>query len=150
MEYRSRAVRALVMLHEQRMRSFLPVWKEAQRKNVALPGSGNPSYQSHEALLRHVLGAARGYLVWVAGCLGLPDPGVPEAPPAERIGAEAEGFMETVLAAWVRVHADVEQGQLRDKRYAWHSLEMYVEMMLEHAVVHPERHQFQLEELLRQ
>jgi len=149
-EFSSRAVRALVLLHDQRMRAFLPVWKEAERKNVPLPRSENPSYQSYGALLRHVLGAGRGYLAWIAESLALSDPGLPEAPPADRIGAEADSYMEALLRAWGGSLAGVEQSRLRDKRYAWRSLEMYVETMLEHAVVHPERHQLQLTELIRE
>jgi uncharacterized damage-inducible protein DinB len=147
-EVKSRAVRALALLHDQRMREFLPIWKEVDRKKVALPKSENPNYQSSGALLRHVLGAGRRFLVWTAESLKLPDPGVPEPPAAEQIGAEADRYMEAVLAAWGASLAGVEQAQLRDKRYPWSTLEMYVETLLEHAVVHPERHRFQLEELL--
>jgi len=148
MEFKSRAVRAIVLLHERRMRDFLPAWKEAVRAKIPLPKSENPSYQSYGALLRHVLGAGRNFLVWVAESLKLPDPGLPEPPPAEQIGAEADGYLEKVLAAWGSSLTAVEQAQLRDKRYPWRTMEMHIEALLEHAVVHPERHQLQLVELL--
>ena len=35
--YRSRAVRALVVLHDEHLRRFLVVWKQAQAASVVLP-----------------------------------------------------------------------------------------------------------------
>jgi uncharacterized damage-inducible protein DinB len=148
MEYRSRATRALVRLHEQRMRSFFPVWQQAARDRVVLPATDNANYQSLETLLRHVLVASRGYLTWISESLELPDPQLDEPPPLSAIAAEASGYLETLLGAWERALTSVAAEQLRAHRYPWHKLEMYVETLLEHAVVHPERHQFQLQELL--
>jgi hypothetical protein len=64
--YRSRAVRALVLLHDEHVRRFLVVWNQAQAASVVLPKTDDPSYASLETLLRHVLGAARGYMTWMA------------------------------------------------------------------------------------
>ena len=72
--YRSRAVRALVLLHDEHVRRFLVVWNQAQAASVVLPKTDDPAYASLETLLRHVLGAARGYMTWMCEVLELPDP----------------------------------------------------------------------------
>jgi hypothetical protein len=40
--YRSRAVRALVLLHDEHLRHFLVVWKRAQVASVVLPKTEDP------------------------------------------------------------------------------------------------------------
>src|SRR6186713_2781527 len=54
--HRSRAVRALVLLHDEHVRRFLVVWNQAQAASVVLPKTDDPAYASLETLLRHVLG----------------------------------------------------------------------------------------------
>ena len=72
--YRSRAVRALVLLHEEHLRRFLVVWNQARAVSVVLPKTDDPDYVSLETLLHHVLGAARRYMTWMCEVLELPDP----------------------------------------------------------------------------
>jgi hypothetical protein len=44
--YRSRAVRALVLLHDEHLRRFLQTWKRAHALSVALPATDDPAYAS--------------------------------------------------------------------------------------------------------
>lgn len=67
--YRSRAVRALVLLHDEQLRRFLVVWKQARAASVALPRTDDRAYVSLDALLHHVLRAARGYMTWMCEVL---------------------------------------------------------------------------------
>src|SRR5579862_5334194 len=69
--YRSRAVRAMVMLHEEHLRRFVQTWRRALATPVNLPSTTDPNYASLEALGRHVLGAAGGYLAWMCNALNL-------------------------------------------------------------------------------
>jgi len=78
--YRSRAVRALVLLHDEHLRRFLDVWNQAHAASIGLPTTTDPSYASLEVLLRHVLGAARGYMTWMCQVLELPDPEIRTPP----------------------------------------------------------------------
>ncbi|HUI56652.1 MAG TPA: hypothetical protein VLY04_16865 [Bryobacteraceae bacterium] len=78
--YRSRAVRAMVLLHEEHLRRFVQTWRRAMALPVSLPPTADPNYASLGALGRHVLSAAGGYLVWMCEVLRLPDPGVRPAP----------------------------------------------------------------------
>ena len=85
--YRSRAVRALVLLHDEHLRRFLVVWSQARAASVVLPKTDDPDYASLETLLHHVLGAARGYMTWMCEVLELPDPRIrippePSGPPS--------------------------------------------------------------------
>lgn len=56
--YRSRAVRALVLLHDEHLRAFVQTWQQARAASVALPLTDDPAYASLDTLARHVIGAA--------------------------------------------------------------------------------------------
>jgi hypothetical protein len=146
--YRYRGARALVLLHERELRAFLATFRRAQAWGVTLPETDDPDYASLETLLRHVLGAAGGYLRWATKVLDLPDPGVDPVPPVEAIDAEAEAYLEHVLDRWWSPLHDVPEERF-EKAYPSNWGTPYcVDAMLEHAVVHPMRHAFQLEELM--
>ena len=147
--YRSKAVRALVLLHEQHLRSFLETWKEAKAANVTLPSTDDPAYASLDALGHHVLGAARGYMVWICEMLKLPDPAIRHAPEAAVLIEEAESYLEHVLERWRPPLLDVPDELLETPEYRsrWQTL-YSIDAMLEHAVMHPIRHTFQLKELM--
>jgi len=147
--YRSRAVRALVIMHEQQMRRFLATWNAARAIPVRLPVTEDPSYVSLETLRHHVLRAARGYLVWICEQLRLPDPGIRPVP-ADLSHAEAAGYLDHVLEGWGASLLNVADEQLDHPEYVsrWETL-YSIDAMLEHAVMHPIRHSFQLEELMK-
>jgi hypothetical protein len=147
-DYRWRGARALVLLHERSMREFLPVWREAARRGVRLPATDDPDYASLHALLHHVLRASRGYMTWLCEKLGLPDPGIEAAPPADVVEREADRYLEHLLERWRAPLAGVGEDHLQPVfRTRW-GAELSGESMLEHAVVHAMRHRFQLEELM--
>jgi hypothetical protein len=148
--YRSRAVRALVLLHEEHLRRFVLTWRRALATSVRLPASEDPAYASLGALGEHVLGAARHYMVWMCEGLGLPDPGIRPAPDATAIVHDAEEYMEHVLERWRAPLCDVGNERLETPDYPsqWQS-RYCIDAMLEHAVMHPIRHAFQLEELMK-
>ena len=149
--YRSRAVRALILLHEESLRRFLIVWNRARAASVVLPHSEDPAYASLETLLRHVLGAARGYMTWMCEVLELPDPMIRTPPEATALPAEANSYMEHVLEKWRTPLLGVADDRLERPEYPSRWQTKYcVDSMLEHAVMHPIRHAFQLEELMRQ
>jgi len=148
--YRSRAVRALVLLHDEHLRRFVQTWQQAVAASVTLPPTADPSYSSLGALGRHVLSAAGGYLVWMCEVLTLPDPGVRPAPDATAVVREADDYLEHVLERW-RTSAlrEVSDDQLDTPEYPSRWRTRYsIDAMLEHAVMHPVRHAFQLDELL--
>lgn len=147
-EMASRGVRVLVALHDIHLRLFFETWRRAKAEGALPPARGDADYATLDTLLRHVLGAARGYVVWCCEVLGLPDPGIREAPPAERIAAEADAYLEHVLEGWPRALALVPPERLEDRTYPSRWGTPYcIDAMLEHAVMHPIRHAFQLEEM---
>ncbi len=150
MEYRSRAVRSLVELHEREMRSFLQVWRDFEASGLPVPEAhGDASYASRETLGAHVLMAARGYLTRIGEWVGRPVADVDPGTDAVAIHARMAAFADEVLAAYPRHLAAVTDDELDQQvhRTRWGEL-MSVEMLLEHAVVHPMRHRIQLERLL--
>src|SRR5450755_396491 len=94
LQYRSRVVRGMVLLHEEHLRRFVHTWRLALASSVSLPPTEDPAYASLEALGRHVLSAAGGYMIWMCEMLALPDPGIRSAPHASAIVRDADDYME--------------------------------------------------------
>jgi hypothetical protein len=90
----------MVLLHEEHLRRFVHVWRLALASSVSLPLTDDPAYASLEALGRHVLSAAGGYMIWMCEVLALPDPGIRVAPDASAIVRDADDYMEHVLERW--------------------------------------------------
>src|ERR1700694_1398238 len=110
--YRSRAVRALVLLHDEHVRRFLVVWKQARAASVMLPKTRGPAYGARETLLPHVLGAAGGYMTWMCEVLELPDPKIRMPPEPTALPAEPDSYMEHVLEKWRTPLRDVGDDRL--------------------------------------
>jgi uncharacterized damage-inducible protein DinB len=147
-DYRYRGARALVLLHEKEMRALLPTWKRAKSAAVRLPATGDSDYASLDSLLHHALRAARGYMTWLCEKLELPDPGIEPPPEAARVERECERYVEHLLARWRMPLAQVEESRFGATHKTRWGEDMSCEGMLEHAVMHPIRHRFQLEELM--
>ena len=140
----------MVLLHEEHLRRFVQTWRRALALPVSLPATADSNYASLNALGRHVLNAARGYLVWICEVLKLPDPGVRPAPDASAIVRDADSYLEHVLERWAAEPLrGISDEQLETPEYPSRWQTRYaIDSMLEHAVMHPIRHAFQLDELM--
>ena len=149
-EYRYKGASALVKLHEIHLQSFYETWKEAKLLNIQLPNSDDPYYKSLDTLLYHLLRSARGYMIWMCEKLGLEDPQIKETPPAEMIEQKAVEQLAHLFERWRLPLANVEPELFEDKVYKsnW-GVEYCIDAMLEHAVMHPIRHEFQLKNLIQ-
>ncbi len=147
--YADAGARALVILHERHLREFLATWTRAKAAGLDLPATDDPSYASLEALLRHVMRAARGYMTWCCEKLDLPDPKIDATPGDDAIEAAASQYLEHVVERWRTPLAGVTEQQTNQVTYAarW-GPDYCVDAMLEHAVMHPIRHTYQLEALM--
>ena len=147
--YKYRSARALVILHEQYLREFIATWKQAKEGGYTLPKTDDPDYASLELLLRHVLSSARNYITWICDKLELPDPQIEPTPEVDVIAERVDDYLEHLLVKWRTPLADVEEIRFYEPTYTsrW-KVNYCVEAMLEHAVVHPIRHSFQLGELM--
>lgn len=149
--YNHRGARALVLLHDQYLRSFYQVWCEAKRCNITLPETDDTAYSSRDTLMGHVLAAARGYMIWICKQLELPEPAIDDIPEDDEMDAKAEAYLDHLLARWRLPLADVPKSEFEPKTYASNWGTHYcIDAMLEHAVMHPIRHEFQLRELMVQ
>lgn len=150
MAFKSRGVRALVMLQMDEMEQLFAVWKKAKRLGVKLPATRDPAYQSLDLLMRHPLRSCRGYLTWLCEVLDRPDPRIPDPPEPEKVAVHGAAYLKVLAKAWEK-HMAWMPAKVLDS-FAVHTSRwgapMTVEAMLEHAVVHPMRHRFQLEELI--
>lgn len=146
--YKYRGARACVLMHEQFMQDFLDIWWAAKSADIKLPQTDDPDYLSLNHLLVHVLRAARGYMTWMCEKLELPDPGIRQVPAVEQVEEEGDEYLDHLLEQWREPLANVREDLFNQVHQARWGTDMAIESMLEHAVVHPLRHAFQLEELL--
>jgi len=148
-EFAYRGARTLILLHENYLRGFLQTWQAARQAGVSLPATRDPEYVSDEKLLVHVLRCARKYLEWMCHALQLPDPDIDPVPDVTQVETAAGAYLEHLLERWRQPLARVEQERFfRPEFQSWWKVDYCVEAMLEHAVVHPLRHQLQLRELM--
>ena len=97
-----------------------------------------------------MLSAAGGYMIWMCEVLALPDPGIRSAPDAATLVRDADHYMEHVLEQWRAPLRELSDERLETPEYSSRWQTRYcIDSMLEHAVMHPIRHAFQLDELLQ-
>ncbi len=147
--FECRGTRASVALHEEHLRRFLASWERARSSGVGLKPVDDPDYTSYDALLRHLFHWARRYLLWICEQLDLPAPKL--GPPLELglLADESADYLETLLAAWRTPLRGVPAERVfREVHTAPWGIPYSIDAMLEHAVMHPVKHRFQLEELM--
>lgn len=148
-EYTYGGAQAMVSLHDAEMRRFMETWRRAKAADLRLPETEDRDYASLEHVLVHVLACAAGYMKWMCEVLELDDPGFPGAPTPETVTAEADGYLDAVIEGWREPLAGVEEARFYRPEHASRWKVLYcVDAMLEHAVMHPIRHRYQLEQLL--
>ena len=140
----------MVHLHEEHLRSFVKIWRKAKELNIKLPETEDTDYQSLETLLRHVLRAARGYMTWMCAKLELPDPNIDPAPETGKIESVLDTYLEHLIERWKHPLINVLAEKFEDKLYTarW-GVDYCIDAMMEHAVMHPIRHEFQLNNLIK-
>ncbi|WP_407539418.1 hypothetical protein Q0M94_14775 [Deinococcus radiomollis] len=137
--YRFRTVRALVTLHEQHLRAFAEIWKEAKAGGIKLPGAPKDAYRSLDHLLFHVLDSAQGYLVRMCLHLGRPELQTVPTPGPELIASQLGAALNSLLDDWRAQLVDVHDSDLEPEIYT-PGMHYWIDTMLEHA--------FQLQELM--
>jgi hypothetical protein len=148
--YSYRGARAMVLLHEKQLKSFYKTWKKAKAANITLPKVEDKAYRSLDTLMGHVLAAARSYMIWICKQLELPDPDIKPIPEDDKMEVEAESYMKYLLKRWRLPLVNVPEEKFEPQTYAANWGTHYcIDAMLEHAVMHPIRHEFQLRELMK-
>ena len=90
--------RALVYLHARHLTSYVETWKRAVAAGIDLPPTDDDACKSLEAMLRHVLGAARGYMMWMCEVLELEDPAIDTVPPD--LADNLDSYVAHLLSRW--------------------------------------------------
>lgn len=142
-------VGALVILHEQYIKSFIETWKTAKQNSINLPETDDQYYVSLDTLLYHVLRSAGNYMRWICENLKLPDPQIRTVPKVENVERELPEYLHHLLEKWKTPLLNVEESEVYSKIYPIHWCAGFtIDSMLEHAVMHPLRHEFQLKKLI--
>lgn len=150
-EYQYGAARTMVHLHGLYLGDFLEVWRQAKAVDLELPETDDQNYVSLETLLRHVLGAAGSYMIWMCAQLGLPDPQIQPRPDVSVIEAQAADYLAHLKDRWRLPLKDVPEARFHRPEYASNWGTRYcIDAMLEHAVMHAILHREQLEGLLEE
>ncbi|HKB85052.1 MAG TPA: hypothetical protein VKD08_02700 [Ignavibacteriaceae bacterium] len=149
-KYKYNGARTLVLLHDKHLRSCVQTWREAKRLNINLPVTEDEYYKSLETLLFHFLRSARNYMVWICDKLGLPDPQIENPPEPDSIEEKADEYLFYLLDKWKTPLAEIEEEKFHSPVYTsrW-GVDYCIDAMLEHAVMHPVRHEFQLKNLIQ-
>ena len=147
--YHYNGARSLVLLHERYLNSLLDTWREAKKLGVVLPETDDEDYKSLDTLLRHILRAARGYMTWMCDKMNLPDPEIDKAPEAIDIESAVDEYVAHLLENWRLPLAEIPEDKFHTQTYTsrW-GTDYCIDAMLEHAVMHPIRHEFQLRNLI--
>lgn len=147
--YKCRSAEVAVLLHDFHLRKFVITWKNAIKAGAPLPETDDSTYISYDTLLKHVFRWAREYMVWMCDNLGLPDPGINEVPNVEKIESEADEYLEHLLDRWKTPLPGVQAERFYSPLFTapW-KIDYCIDAMLEHAVMHPIRHRFQLLKLM--
>lgn len=148
-KYKYNGARSLVLLHEKHLRSCLITWYEAKKSGVILPKTDDENYESLNTLLRHILRSAGNYMIWMCRKLELPDPQIEKEPEPSLIEMEADKYLSHIIERWRLPLSEVLEEKFHSPTYTsnW-GVEYCIDAMLEHAVMHPIRHEFQLRNLL--
>lgn len=149
-KYKYNGARSLVLLHEKHLRSCVQIWKEAKKLNIKLPETEDEDYKSLETLLRHILRSARNYMIWMCANLNLPDPEIEVQPEPDSIENKADKFVDHLLEKWRLPLADVPEDKFDLTFKSNWGVNYCIDAMLEHAVMHPIRHEFQLRNLINE
>ena len=147
--YKYKGAEALIRLHEKHLLSFVEVWKTAKKANIKLPITDDSDYQSLEHLLLHVVGSSKDYIIWICEKLNLPEPKIDVLPKFQEIEKVIDSYILQLLEEWKIPLVNVEEKRFFDSTYKsnW-GTEYCIEAMLEHALMHPIRHEYQLKNLL--
>lgn len=145
-DYVHGGARALVLLHERELRAFVEVWRDAKRAGVTLAPSADPNYESLEHVLVHVVRCARHYMQWMCEQLDLADPGIRSEPDVATIERDVDAYVEHLVDRWRAPLKDLTEAASEKPEYPSRWGPRYcIDAMLEHAVMHPLRHRYQLE-----
>ncbi len=149
-KYRYTGAGSLVLLHEQHLLSCINKWREAKRLNIRLPKTDDSDYKTLETLLRHILRSSRGYMTWICEKLKLPNPQIEKTPEVELIETELKLYVSHLLEKWRLPLVDIPENRFHSPTYSsrW-EVDYCIDAMLEHAVMHPIRHEFQLHNLIK-
>ena len=148
-KYRYNGARSLALLHEKHLESCVITWQEAKRLKIELPETDDVDYKSLDTLLRHILRSARGYITWMCDKLNLSDPKIEKTPESDIIESMVDEYVSHLLEKWRLPLSDVPEDKFHSPTYSsrW-GVDYCIDAMLEHAVMHPIRHEFQLKQLI--
>lgn len=144
--YKYRGARAMVLLHEKELNHLFDVWFIAKKNNIALPSTDDPDYESLDTLLVHIFRAARNYLTWIAEKLNWNEPVLPTLPPQEKLLTESKQFLNDLSNIWKETLKQLTEEDAEKVFKSRWGVDYSIDAMLEHAVMHPIRHRFQIEE----
>ena len=147
-EYKYNGARSLVLLHEKHLVSCLHTWHIAKKISLILPKTEDEDYESLDTLLRHILRAARNYMIWICKKMNLSDPEIEKEPEPEFIEMKADEYVSHLIEKWSLPLSEIPEDKFHSPTYTsnW-GVEYCIDAMLEHAVMHPIRHEFQLKNL---
>ncbi|MBI9070864.1 MAG: hypothetical protein JEY94_04665 [Melioribacteraceae bacterium] len=149
-QYKYSGAASMILQHENYMRSLYRTWLKAKELKIHLPKTEDEDYKSLETLLLHFVRSSRGYIIWICEKLDLPDPRINAIPVVENIDREADKYINHLIERWKLPLVNVPEEKFYSPTFKsnW-GVEYCVDAMLEHAVMHLIRHEYQLKNLIK-
>jgi hypothetical protein len=90
------------------------------------------------------------YMVWICNKLNLDNPGITSPPPFNKIQNKARDYLKHIIKRWSFPLVNVPEDLFFGTSYKsnWGD-DFCIGSMLEHAVLHPIKHEFQLKNLIK-
>ena len=88
-------------------------------------------------------------MIWICESLNLPNPEISPVPDLENIENNTGKYLDHLLERWRLPLSEIEENKFHSPTFTsnW-GVNYCIDAMLEHAVMHPIRHEFQLSNLI--
>lgn len=149
-QFRYQGANADIVLHEKYLTEFVSVWKTAKKSGLKLPELDDPDYKSLDTLMLHVFKWAKWYPEWICTNLEVEVPNILPLPSEDLIESEVDSYLAHIIDTWNMPLQDLPLARFMDPLFtAQWGVDYCIDAMLEHAVMHPIRHRFQLEQWMK-
>ncbi len=144
-DFSYRGARAMIILHDRQLRVFYRTWLQGVSLGRSLPSPGM-DYESWEELLQHLLSSSRMYLFWLCDKLVIIPPALAKPPELPNIARDTPDYLDQLFEAWSLPFSEIPEEKWDQVFKSNWDIDYCLDAMLEHAVMHPMRHSFQIEE----
>lgn len=145
----SPAVKTLARLHEKHLLLFFNTWQKCKSTNLLLPKTSDLDYNSMDTLLHHVINSSKNYLIWICKNVNIDYSNVSSEMFLNPNELYTQKFIDKLTLLWKNSLTKLTSSDMEKVFISNWDVKYSIEAMLEHAVMHCIRHEYQLRNLLK-